>query len=230
MPRLTWDDMCERRFEFGVSNVVLYVKLDTPYNFGTEENPIMSNYEVGVPWNGVISVNEKPEGGEPTDVWVEDYKYDTLRSPEVLCGTIEAYNRPANYARCDGVAQYQNGISIGQQSRRGFAICYRTENGNDVDGTTAGYSIHVVYNMSVSPAEIENVTLNDSPEAKKYTWEFTTIPVDLSGFDKLCTIVFDSSQIDPIWMRTLESVLYGTNETYPVLPDPGDLLRLVCGS
>ena len=77
MSKLQWDLTGEKFFELGVSKGVLY-----PMAGG--------NYGNGVAWNGLIGVNESPEGGEPNDMWADNIKYASVRGASQFKATIEA--------------------------------------------------------------------------------------------------------------------------------------------
>lgn len=232
MPRLTWDGIGERGYEYGVSQVVLYTKLDSPidYVLPITGGTASTSYSFGVSWNGIISIDEKSDGAEPTDVWTEDYKYDTLRSPESLSGTITAYMYPNEFGVCDGSSNLTTGITIGQQNRRSFALCYRTEEGNESEDTRGRkYKLHVIYGASVSPTERNYASVNESPEAMEMSWDFGTVPIKLDGYGYISSIIFDTAYLDSETVNKIESCLYGTATTYPTLPDPEYLLQFVGG-
>ena len=58
MARLEWDSIGNRYFRAGLDRGVLYPK-----------------NERGVPWNGLISVDESPSGGAPTPLYMDGVKY-----------------------------------------------------------------------------------------------------------------------------------------------------------
>ena len=114
-------------------------------------------------------VLEKAEGPE--------IKYLNLQAAEEFGGTIEAYTYPDEWMECDGSAEIATGAVIGQQARKSFGLCYRTKIGNDVDSSEHGYKLHIVYGCLATPSERAYQTINDSPEAISFSWEFQTTPV-----------------------------------------------------
>lgn len=212
---LTWDNTGERFYEMGVSHGVLY-PLDTANN----------TYGPGVAWNGLTQVSESPEGAEPTDLWADNIKYATLRSAETFKCTIEAYTYPEEFAECDGSAIPATGVYVGQQGRKTFGFCYRTEVGSDtITDTTNSYKLHLVYGCTASPSDKSYETINDSPDAITFSWEVDTVPVPAGGTRKPCsTIVIDSTKADSTKLAALEALLYGSGSTAPVLPDPATVI------
>ena len=197
MSKLTWDNSGERLYETGVRNGVLYLQNAS------------GNYPNGVAWNGLTAVTEKPSGAEATDLYADDTKYLSLMSAETFGATIEAYTYPDDFAECDGSASLATGVSIGQQARKAFGLCYRTTLGNDITGNDYGYKLHIIYGCKAQPSEKAYSTINDSPEAITFSWELTTTPVNVTGFKPTACIVIDSTKADEDGLEELEEILYG---------------------
>jgi hypothetical protein len=167
MTKILWDQTGERRYETGVDHGVLYLA----------DNGV---YDEGYGWNGLTTVTEAPSGAEASAQYADNLKYLNLISVEEFGGTIEAFTYPDEWGQCDGTAEPQPGVRIAQQSRRSFGLSYRTKVGNDVT-PDLGYKLHLVYGATASPAEKAYATINDSPEALAFSWDFTTIPVPIAG-------------------------------------------------
>ena len=215
MSKIVWDQTGERLYETGVKRGVLYVQ-DTG---GT--------YPKGVAWNGLTAVTESPSGAEATPLYADDIKYLNLISTEELGGTIEAYTYPDEFAECDGSASIATGVYIGQQSRKTFGMCYTTTVGNDVDNNAHGYKLHLIYGALASPSEKAYSTINDSPEAITFSWEFSTTPVNVTGFKPTANIVIDSTKATPEKLAALEKILYGDTEVEPRLPLPNEVAQVM---
>lgn len=223
MSKLVWDTVGERYFETGVKNGVLYKYDNTQHAYGT-----------GVAWNGLSSISESPEGADETAIYADDIKYLSLRAAEEFGGTIEAYTYPDEFMECDGTKALVTGVTVGQQTRTMFGLSYVTTVGNDTEGTDHGYKIHLVYGATCSPSERSYSTINDSPEAITFSWEFSTVPVAVGeGFKPTALIVIDSTKVDAAKLENLKDYLYGTNGegqtagTDPQLPLPSKVLELL---
>lgn len=197
--KIKWDAEGEHFYETGVKQGVLY-----PAKVG-------GGYNTGVAWNGLTSVSESPEGAEVTAIYADNQKYLNLMSAEDFGGTIEAYTYPDEFAECDGSANIAQGIKIGQQTRKKFAVSYRTEIGND-ETAELGYKIHIVYNCLASPSERQYETVNDSPDAITFSWEFSTTPVTVTGYKPSATAVIDSTKLAEGKLELIEAALYGTDD------------------
>ena len=218
--KLTWDGQGEKKYENGVSKGVIYKKQ-------TVDN---ATKWVGAAWNGLTAVTESPEGAEKTDLYADNIKYASFRSAETFGGTIEAYTYPDEFASCNGEHALATGVTIGQQSRDSFGLCYRTEQGND-ESNAYGYKLHLVYNCTCSPSERAYETINDSPDAITLSWEFDSTPVNVTGHKPTSLLVIDSTDFTTETARAkltaLEDALYGTENTEAYLPTPDKVLELL---
>ena len=217
MAKLIWDKTGERLYETGVKKGVLYPQ-ETTGAYGT-----------GVAWNGLTAVTESPSGAEATPLYADDIKYLNLLSAEEFGATIEAYTYPDEFAQCDGSAELTEGVSIGQQKRKAFGLCYQTTIGNDIDGNDHGYKIHLIYGALAAPSEKGYSTINDSPEAITFSWELTTTPVNVTGLKPTASLTIDSTKVNPTNLAKLEAILYGTDEPdgNPRLPLPDEIKTIM---
>lgn len=214
MARIVFDQTGERFYETGVKNGVLYVQ-------GAE------GYGVGVAWNGLTAITETPSGAESTPLFADDMKYLELFSAEEFGATIEAYTYPEEFEECDGSASLADGITIGQQNRSSFGLCYKTVVGNDVLGNNLGYKLHLIYGAKAAPSEKAYQTINDSPEAITFSWEVTTTPVNVTGFKPTSCLIIDSTRVDAEKLAAIEDKLYGTDEEEPTLLLPDEIAEMM---
>lgn len=219
MPQLiNWDEVGKKFYETGVDHAVLYPQIAD------------GSYPVGVAWNGLISITQSPSGAEANPQYADNIKYLNLLSVEEFAGTIEAFTYPKEFAICDGSAELEVGVMVGQQARKPFGLCYRTVLGNDTLGESYGYKLHFVYGALASPSERQNQTINESPEAATFSWEFSTTPVPVTGFKPTSYVVIDSTKVNALDLAALLTILYGTTGTPDTpgrLPLPNELATLM---
>ena len=215
MPRLEWDKVGERLYETGVDQGVLYVQDET------------GAYPEGVAWSGLRSVSESPSGAEPSPLYADNIKYLNLLSTEEFAATIGAYYSPEEFDACDGTATLVKGVTIGQQKRKTFGLCYRTKIGNDIDGDEHGYKIKIIYGALAKPSQKEYQSVNNDPSAIELSWEVSTTPVKVTGMKPTATLEIDSTKIDAEKLKALEDVLYGKGENKARLPLPDEIKTLV---
>ena len=217
MAIITWDETGKRFYETGVDHGVLYPISET------------GKYTPGVAWNGLTALTETPEGAEIEDLYADNIKYLSLLSAETFGGTIEAYTYPDEFMECDGSKELSAGVVAYQQTRKTFGLCYRTVLGNDVDGNDKGYKLHLIYGCKASVSERAYSTINDSPEAITFSWEFKSTPVTIAreGFKPTSCIIIDSTKVAKEKMTLLENKLYGDVSTEPELPLPDEVLSII---
>lgn len=215
MAQLIWDEEGKHIYSTGVSKGVLYP-------FDIRQN----RYGSGVAWNGLKSVSESPEGAESSDIYADNMKYLTLISAENLKFTIEAYTYPDEFAVCDGTAALVAGINIGQQPRTRFAFSYCTKLGNDTKGDQYGELLHIIYGAMAAPSEKAYNTISDSPEAITFSWECSTVPINVSGFQPTALITVDSTKLEAAKYKKITDKLYGVTGT-PTLVTPDEIKALV---
>ena len=220
MTALKWDKTGERLYETGVKKGVLYPQGEN----GT--------YPLGVAWNGLTAVTESPSGAEATPLYADDIKYLNLLSTEEFAATVEAYMYPDEFKECNGELEIAEGVTIGQQKRKAFGMCYRTVLGNDVDNDEYGYKLHIIYGALAAPSEKASSTVNDSPEPTTMSWELSTTPVSVTGGKPTASITIDSTKADPAKLAALELILYGKDGasdegSNPRLPLPDEIAELM---
>lgn len=221
MSKLVWDQTGERFYETGCKKAVLY-----PFSGG--------KYDKGVAWNGIRSVEQNPSGAEPTALYADDIKYLNLISAEEFGGTIGCYMYPDEFEPCNGIKEIAPGVKVSQQDRTVFGLSYVTTIGNDTEGASHGYKIHLVYGATASPSQTSYNTINDSLEASELSYEFTTVPVEVPGMKPSAHIEIDSRTTKPEKMKALEEILYGKDATdeetqdgvEPRLPLPNELAEI----
>ena len=215
MTKLVWDETGKRLYETGVKNGVLYPQDST------------GAYPKGVAWNGLTAVTQSPSGAEATPLYADDMKYLNLYSAEEFGATVEAYTYPDEFAECDGSAELAKGVMIGQQPRKAFGLAYKTVIGNDIENNKYGYKLHLIYGAMASPSEKAYATINDSPEAITFSWEITTTPVSVTGFEPTAYIEIDSTKAEPTKLAKLEEKLFGSATEEATLPLPNEVATLM---
>lgn len=217
MPKLVWDKDGERFYETGVDRGVLFPAADTG-----------GGYDAGVAWNGLTAVTEAPSGAEANPQYADNIKYLNLLSAEEVGATIEAFTYPDEFAECDGTAEPAEGLTISQQTRKRFGLCYRTRVGNDLEASDHGYKIHILYGCQAAPSEKAYATINDSPEPLTFSWEVTTNNVEVGeGFKPTALVTIDSRKVPAVKLSALEDMLYGAAEAPSKLPMPSEIITLL---
>src|SRR5688572_27237584 len=203
MTRISWSNVGERVFEAGIDRGVLYV----------DGSP-------GVPWIGLVAVNQQQSGGEAKSRYRDGIKIGNRTSPEQFEATIEAFTYPLEFERCDGTHRTDGGLRITQQRRKSFGMSYRSNIGNDVSGLSHGYKLHILYNMKAQPSDRGYQTLTDTSEPATFSWKITSRAVQILGHRPTAHFVVDSRDVPAALLQTLENTLYGTETEEPTLLTP----------
>lgn len=215
MPKIVWDKAGDRFWETGVSKGVLFPM-----------SAVQGVYGDGVAWNGLVNVTQSPTGAEPSAIYADNIKYLNLMSVEELEASVEAYTYPDEFAECDGSAVAAQGLKVGQQPRKMFALAYQSKIGSDLN-PELGYKIHIIYGCLAGPSEKSHDTVNDSPEAMTFSWDLTTTPVDVPGFKPTASVEIDSTKTVAANLTALEDILYGTELVAARLPLPEEIMTVL---
>lgn len=200
MARLVWDSSVTPNYTLGVEKVVLYA----PGRYG-------------VVWNGIQAITTKPEGAAPRTAYLDGEKIVHMLKTEECSGTIEAYQSPIEFDRCDGSYFFQ-GALFRPHMREPFdlAFCSRSDRGP---------KLHIIYNAMAEPTSRDYITSYE-PEATTLLWKFTTKSMDLFGYHPTASITIDLSVAAPGPVQQVLDILYGTIETQPRCPTPDEILTI----
>lgn len=212
MTRVVWNDPAERFYQSGLDRGVLY-----PAGLP------------GVPWNGLIGVDEFSSGGETQGYYIDGIKHLNNASPEEYTATLTAFSRPRDFAECEGFAGTGDGLFFGQQPRKSFGLSYRSGIGNDLVGLAYGHQIHLVYNAMATPAAKNRKTLTNTTTPMTLSWGLTVLPVTIAGRRATAHLVLETADIDPEILTEIEDALYGTVSTDPYLPTPLEMISFFAG-
>ena len=83
--------------------------------------------------------------------------------------------------------------------------------------------MHLTYGATAAPSEKAYQTINDSPEAITFSWELTTTPVSVNGYEPTAILTIDSTKTDPTKLATLET---GAVVNVPFFVANGDVIRV----
>jgi len=210
MTTLQWDEVSKRYYEAGIDRGVLYL--------GSGR---------GVPWNGLTGVEESFDGDASESSYFDGVKNRDSASFGDYAGTLRAFTYPDEFLEFEGVVDLGGGLYVDDQAPKPFNLTYRTRVGNDVDGPTHGYKIHILYNLTVVPDPKNYETHSDSRAPLEFSWSLTSVPQDVTQNRPTAHVILDSRLLNTSMLRGLESVLYGTNTTEARLPDINELIDFI---
>lgn len=205
MTRLIWNESGSRYYEYGVDRGVFYPP---------ERN--------GVAWNGLISVREAPSGLGKSMRYFDGEKYYTETTGDSFSGTIDAFTYPEAFEPYDGTDSRH---LAHQATRRPFNLSYRTHERNALDEEF--YTLHLVYNVLVSPSSRNYARNDDAIEPVIFSWDFTTLPRHVPGAKPTAHMMLVAKKSYAWTLTDLEDVLYGKEGFDARFPTPEEVLGLV---
>lgn len=209
MPRATWDSIGSRLYHVGVDRGMLYVN------------------NTFAPWNGLVNVTEAPDGGVATPYYLDGQKVMNIDAGENFKGSIQAFSAPIEFAPCIGRGVLSPALYAADQPKLPFNFSYRTLIGNDLDGTSFAYRVHLVYNALAQNSDFVHKAITDSPSPSTYSWNIVTSPIAVPGRRPTAHLVFDTRQNGSTVMTALENILYGDISDDPRMPSATDLITLL---
>lgn len=192
MATITWDQVGSRVFENGLDRGVLY----------------LPNGDC-VPWNGLTNIIEK-FNRETKPVYFDGSKINELITLGDFSATLKAVTYPDEFLDFEGVENVRQGIQLGDQRPKTFALSYRTKIGDDIDGADAGYKIHVLYNVTATPSDKTYATFKIDPSLIEFEWTISAVPEEVPGFNATAHLIIDSRTTDPFLLEDIEAKLYGS--------------------
>lgn len=209
MTAIVWHETGTRFYETGVDRGVLYLPEGG-----------------GVPWNGLLSVNENVVGKQSAPFYFDGVKYADVIGVGDFAGSIKAYTYPDEFLQFDGIVSLGNGLFVTNQNPKRFNLSYRTKIGNEEDDEL-GYKIHILYNLTAIASQKNYQSQSNDPNIIEFEWNITAIPEDAPGFQPTAHLIIDSRHMNPILLADIENTLYGTVGTDPELPSVSTLTSFI---
>lgn len=208
MTAIVWDQVGTRFYEGGIDRGVLYLPSG-----------------VGVPWNGLVAVNETVAGGESDPVYYDGVKFAEIIVPGDYSATLQAYTYPDEFLEFEGILDLGNGLFAANQDKNRFGLSYRTMINNDED--TEAYKLHILYNLTAVPSQKNFQTMSVNNNAMTFEWTITGIPGEIPGYRPTVHLIFDSRKMNALLLSDIENTLYGDVLSSPTLPPISTLSAFV---
>lgn len=212
MTALIWDQAGTRYYERGVERGVLYLEDGS-----------------GIPWSGLISVNENSPSNGGTSIYFDGVKYGDLLELNDFSGSLKAYTYPDEFLDFEGILEVGNGLFVSNQQPKRFNLSYRTRIDSDEENQGTMYKIHILYNLLAVPVSKMYQTLSDNSTPIEFEWTITAIPSEVSGFRPTAHVVFDTREMEPRLLSDIETTLYGDAFNDAKLPPISTLVSFVGG-
>lgn len=200
MTKLVWGEPDKRLHEIGVDRGVFYPRDG-----------------IGVPWNGLVAVSEAPSDGDSAHIYQEGNKIHSRRGGESFAAKVSAFTYPPEMERYLNAGPYREVPP--------FDFAYRTLLGNGLN-PQAGYKIHLVYNVTMTPTSMTYGTLSNTVDAEAFAWDLFTVPEFLPQDGYSAHLVIDPSVAHPWVIEKFEDILYGNSFADPRMPNPFEVVEI----
>lgn len=208
MTKLVWDKDEDKIYTMGLDRGVLYFD------------------HLSVPWNGLVSI-EQIEEHSNNEVFFDGHKVVNRSSNPIFSAKVEAVMFPDEFLNYSGYLEDETKLKFDNQSKKAFGMSYRTLIGNAVDGNNFGYKIHILYNAVAFPSDESYSTDEPDLDITPFSWTIQTIPEKLKEYNNTAYAVIDSRYTDSDDLKTLEDLLYGTENRKPRLPSLSALIEML---
>ena len=224
MARLQWGEFGSRRYETGVDRGVIY-----------PIEPVLRDWPQGaiipaVPWNGLTSYSETPQGVEPIPVYQDGIKLEEVPTQEVYAGTVAAFTAPEYVEQASGRNVPQIGVQMHGGYHGLFNFTCRTKLENDLGEPASSYIIHLIYNVTGVQTARQRPTRGQQDSPLIYTYNLSSVPEIVEGYAPVSSISIVANEASEDYVRRLEELLYGTAETEPSFPSPQTVLAIFEGA
>jgi hypothetical protein len=171
---------------------------------------------VGVPWNGLVSVEEVSGSIVSSEEYFEGVRCLLPQVSEDFKAQVAAYTYPVEFSEYLG---YDDNYDSAVEKRYGFS--YRT-------GDSKTGKIHLVYNVVTLPlSDYEISSRYSTVNPTLFNWVFETIPIAHAGIRPTAHFYVDLSLLDESIVANLEAALYGTSSTTAHLPTIPELITIL---
>lgn len=211
MASIIWDQVGSRLYENGLDRGVLYLPDGS-----------------AVPWNGLTAVIENFDNSTEA-VYFDGMKVNDLVVLGDFSASLKAITYPDEFIELEGLGVVRDGLFVADQRPKTFALCYRTHIGNDVNGDSLGYKIHILYNVTAIPSAQTYASFTIDPSLTEFEWVLTAVPQEVPGFRPTAHIILDSRKLDPWMLEEMELMLYGDSFTDASLLTFADLVTYMQG-
>lgn len=160
-----------------------------------------------VPWNGLVSVDEKMVGSISVEHYFDGNRLYISQETGDFEATIAAYTYPDAFQ------------SLFDSEIKGrFGLCYRVESGD-------AHILHIAYNLLVVDDAKNRTTLSDRENPMQFRWDIYGEPVHIPGADPASHLILSAPRAEVV-LEILEDILYGTETTQPRLPSPEEVIEI----
>lgn len=175
-----------------------------PVSDGLERVVLFLPSQVGVPWNGLISVTPD-EIGNSTTQYFDGRPFLVAAAAESYSASLIGFTYPDEFEQCE------------TPPHTIFGLSYR-------ETTDKGYLLHLVWGATAAPTDKSHSTRAAGVDLSLFTWDISTKTQYLEGTAPVSHLVIDPETTNPEVLLAMESAIYGLDgDSY--LPSPMEVLE-----
>lgn len=159
----------------------------------------------GIPWYGLLRVEELAPAEERESYFVDGVKVTESDPVEDFAAIIECFTYP----------------DVLDDPGFLFGFTYRSMRD---DGS---YILHLIYNSTVDVPDESFESITDRIDPAHFVWKLDSAQVRTPRVRPFSHIQLDSAVLHPLQLWTIENYLYGTDEESPGMPSPEWLVDLL---
>src|SRR5436190_7838275 len=92
---------------------------------------------------------------------------------------------------------------------------------------TQYYKIHLVYNLIATFSSFSNNTLVASIDPNEFTFNLSAVPILVPNHRPTAHFIIDTRKVNPSTLVELEGILYGDDDSEPMMPTVEELITLL---
>lgn len=173
--------------------------LDRPYDAGVSQGVLYLPGQHGIPWDGLVAVDEKIEDTVDTERYFDGIRYYLMQSSENWVSTVTGFTCPREFEDFNGL----------------FGFSFRTKR-----------ALHVVYNCRARENARGYTTNGDPIDPTLFAWDISATPEVLEGYSPMAHLVIFYEEAYGSVIAEIEDLLYGSETSDPSLPTMAGLIQV----
>lgn len=169
---------------------------DRQYQYGVNQGILFPSNGAGIPWNGLVKVEDKKLNLNVTSIYDDGIKYDMISDPVESGVKIDCYSYPSALDGLTGYDMDPFGILYDEQELGFFSFSYRVE-------TESGYKRLVYFNVMAVPSNVSNSTVERNVAPTSYSFDGECVPVQI-GDRRTARLELDSRNVSKELMDAFE--------------------------
>ena len=185
-----------------------------PYSAGVQKGVLYLPGLDGLPWNGLVSVEELVEDANNDCIFLDGSTTGIIQDPGDAAFKVSAFTYPTEFTQFTGFDDW-----FDSQPLQSFGFSYQI-------GDSATGQIHLVYNATAIPSGLNWNTISEQVDPSLFEWDISTIPEDFPTSRPTAHVIIDLATTPSAIVTGLQEALYGSSTADAYLPDYDGLFQI----